>query len=195
MKDYLLNAMRALAVAVAALLPVSAHAQTVVKQPQFIQNQQWADLGNGPLDIQPVEGNGAVYSALGTGVGSTSGSSTTLTLTATPAIAPLVGGLISGAGITSGTTVSAFNGTTTITLSAAMTVAASTPIAWGAACPAATAANVPGTPPAANAQLGAPLNLRSGIGSTYPLYTQARLCAYGAQQNGFSFLSFAIGAH
>lgn len=199
MKDYILN-IRAAAVAVAlalvAMLPSEgALAQTVFKQPSFVQNQQWVDLGNGPLDIQAVEGAGSVYSSLGSGIGSTSGASTTLTLTATPAVAPCVGCLISGSGITSGTTVAAYNGTTTITLSAAMTVAASTPISWGAACPAATAVNVPGVAPQTVASLGPPLNVRSGVINTYPMYTQARLCGYGSQQAGFEFLTFSIGAH
>lgn len=181
--------------AVAALLPIAASAQTVVSQPVFIQSRQWVDLGNGPLDIQPIEGGGILYSSLGSGVGSTSGSSTTLTLTGTPAIAPCVGCIISGAGITSGTTVAAFNGTTTITLSAAMTVAASTPLAWGAACPAATAVNVPGVQPNTVASLSPPLTSRAGQNVTLPLYTQARICAYGALQNGWTFVYFAIGAH
>jgi hypothetical protein len=169
--------------------------QTVTKQPAFIPSQQWIDLGNGPLDVQPIEGNGTVYSSLGSGVGSTSGSSTALTLTGTPAIAPCVGCIISGAGITSGTTVSAFNGTTGITLSSAMTVAASTALSWGAACPAATAANVPGVAPGTVASLSAPAVMRAGVGGTYPFYTQARLCAYGAAQAGLTLLYFAIGAH
>lgn len=193
MKNRFIVATLALAVA---LLPFAAYAQTVTKQPAFIQNQQWLDLGNGPLDIQPVEGNGNIYSSLGTGTGSTSGSSTTLTLTGTPAIAPLVGGIISGTGITSGTTVSAFNGTTTITLSAAMTVAASTALSWGAACPAATATNVPGVNPNTVASLSSPLQVRAATSpTTFPLYTQARICAYGSFQAGWTFLYFAIGAH
>jgi hypothetical protein len=176
-----------------------AFAQTVTKIPVFVANQQWNDLGNGPLDMQGVEGAGALYSSLGSGVGSTSGSSTTLTLTGTPAIAPCVGCIISGAGITSGTTVSAFNGTTTITLSAAMTVASSTPLAWGAACPAATAANVPGVNPNTVASLSPPVLVRAAGNQggllTLPFYTQARICAYGGQQAGFTLLYFAIGAH
>jgi hypothetical protein len=189
---------RLLAILLAAALPISdAIAQTVTSQPTFIQSRQWADLGNGPLDIQPVEGNGSLYSSSGTGIGSTSGSSTSLTLTAAPAIQPCVGCIISGSGITSGTTVTAFNGVTNITLSASMTVPASSAIAWGAACPAATAANVPGVAPGTITplQLSAPLQIRSGMNNTFPLYTQARLCAYGAQQNGWTFLYFAIGAH
>jgi hypothetical protein len=174
-----------------------ARAQTVVSQPSFIQSRQWTDAGNGPLDFQPIEGEGIVYSSFGTAIGSTSGSSTTLTLTATPAIAPCVGCIISGAGITSGTTVTAFNGTTTVTLSAAMTVAASTPVAYGAACPAATAVNVPGVQPNTVTSLSPPATIRtsSDAGRTFPFYTQARLCAYGAFLNGWTFLTFAIGAH
>lgn len=183
-------------VALAAALS-DVHAQTVTSQPFFIQSRQWLDLGNGPLDFQPLEGEGSVYSSFGTAVGSTSGSSTTLTLTATPAIAPCVGCIISGAGITSGTTVAAFNGTTTVTMSAAMTVAASTPVAYGAACPAATAVNVPGVQPNTVASLSPPANVRTSAdaGRTFPFYTQARLCAYGVFLNGWTFLTFAIGAH
>lgn len=174
---------------------VSAIAQTVVAQPAFIGSQRWIDLGNGPVEVQPIEGNGDLYTSFGTGVGSTSGSSTTLTLTATPAVAPCVGCIISGAGITSGTTVAAFNGTTTVTLSAAMTVAASTALAWGAACPAATAIGTPGVSPNTVASLGSPAVLRAGQGTGYPMYTQGRICVYAAQQSGFTFLYFAIGAH
>jgi len=188
-------------VVLAALIALSgvAHAQTVVNQPVFVPSRQWVDIGNGPTDIQPVEGNGELYSSLGTGVGSTSGSSTTLTLTGTPpaGTAPCVGCIISGTGITSGTTVAAFNGTTTITLSAAMTVASMTPLSWGSACPAATAANVPGASPNTANALSSPLNLRSqgAASGTYPMYTQARICAYGLFQNGFTFVFFPIGAH
>lgn len=184
MKDHL----RKLALSVAiALIALAAQAQTVTKQPQFAGTNAWVDLGNGPTELLPIEGNGQAFTALGTGIGSTSGSSTTLTLTATPTIPPCVGCLISGTGITSGTSVTAFNGTTTITLSAAMTVAASTPLAWGAACPTA------GAPPAG----AAPLNLRAGTSearAATPLYTQARICLTGGAQGGLTFTNFAIGA-
>lgn len=169
----------------ATVLPEAAPAQVVTQLPSYIDsNGGVSDLGNGPLEFIALSGNGTLFTSSGTGVGSTSGSSTTLTLTGTPATPPCVGCVISGTGITSGTTVAAFNGTTTITLSAAMTVAASTALAWGAACPT-TAAGVrgvfvqPGQPPA------------NGL----PFYTQARLCGYAGNGPGLSVLSFAIGAH
>jgi len=92
--------------------------------------------------------------------------------------------VISGTGITSGTTVAAFNGTTVITLSAAMTVAASTPLAWGMACPASsTGFRVmllqPGQPTAPD----------------IPLYTQARICGGAQFTAGATIIPFAIGAH
>jgi hypothetical protein len=171
-----------------ALMPaLPASAQTVTKQPQFVASQAWLDYGNGPTEVYPVEGNGILYSSLGTGVGSTSGSSTTLTLTGTPAVPPCVGCIISGTGITSGTTVSVFNGTTTITLSAAMTVAASTALSWGAACP------TSGQPTAAS--LSPPINMRASTGErpAFPMYTQARICVYGGSQGGVTTENFAIG--
>jgi hypothetical protein len=172
------------------------------KQPAFIQNQQWLDLGNGPLDIEPIEGNGSIYSSGGTGLGSTSGNSTNLTLNAIPAIQPCVGCILGGVtnlglATTTPITITAFNGVTTVTLSAPLNITNSTLLGWGAVCPAATAANTPGPAPGTITplQLSAPLSMRSGVGGTYPMYTQNRLCAYGALQNGFTFLYFAIGAH
>lgn len=198
------------AAAVVAAVLGSAHAQyatstvvaPVAKQPAFVPNQQWQDLGNGPLDVQPVEGNGNVYTSSGTGTGSTSGNSTALTLSAVPAVQPCVGCILAGVtnlGLATATpiTVTAFNGVTSVTLSAPLNIGSGTSLAWGAACPAATAANVPGVLPGSITplQLGAPLPVRGGVGGTFPLYTQGRLCAYGGQQNGFTFLYFAIGAH
>lgn len=124
-----------------------------------------ADIGNGPIKVRMVQGNASIFTAQGSGVGSTVGSSTSLTLTSTPATAPKVGAIISGSGITSGTTVAAYNGTTGITLSAAMTVPASTALAWGASCPASTA--------------GIPSQYitASVMADYYLLYTQARVCA------------------
>lgn len=173
------------ALALTAMLPSDgALAQVVTKLPVFVAPGTAVDLGNGPLEFLPVLGNGWIFTNQGSGVGSTSGASTTLTLTATPAVAPCVGCIISGAGITSGTTVAAFDGTTTITLSAAMTVAASTPLAWGAACPTTVAAAIafPNMPIQA-----------SNYG--YPFYTQARICSYSANGPGLQVLPFAIGAH
>lgn len=182
------NAIFAALAALALFLPVIAPAQTTVnKQPNFVASQSWLDVGNGPFVIVPLNGNGVMYTASGSGVGSTSGSSTTLTLTATAAAnPPCVGCGISGTGITAGTTVAAFNGTTSITLSAAMTVAASTPISWGSACPTSGA-------PGAAVGLSAPSELRAsaGIPPLVPIYTYARLCAYGAFQGGLTFANFA----
>lgn len=179
------NALLALGALLLVLLPEAAPAQVVTQLPVFITPNAVTDLGNGPLEIKIGMGSAMIGTAQGSGVGSTSGSSTTLTLTATPATAPCVGCLISGTGITSGTTVAAFNGTTTITLSAAMTVAASTPLAWGAACPA-TALTLPVMPLQSGATQGA---------TDFPFYTQARICGYGQYSAGAQILVFPIGAH
>lgn len=200
MKNRILNYGIGLALAfAAAMLPLKADAQNAIKQPAFIQNQQWLDLGNGPLDILPVEGTGNAYTSVGTGIGS--GTTTTVTLTATPAIPPCVGCGISCAAGTAGCTfgvtsiVTAFNGTTTITTNTSQTVAASTPLTWGAACPAATATNTPGVNPNTVTSLSSPLPVRSGSNNAFPIYTLARLCMYGSFQNGLTFLYFPIGAH
>jgi hypothetical protein len=166
----------------AMLLPDSVKAQVVVGLPVNVNNSVVADLGNGPLELRIVQGNMLLATSQGSGIGSTSGASTTLTLTATPTTPPCVGCIISGAGITSGTTVAAFNGTTTITLSAAMTVAASTPLSWGAACPA-SLASFPVMP------------VQASVGGDIPLYTQARICAGAQSSPGAAILPFPIGAH
>lgn len=165
---------------------VPALAQTVVPLPVFVDNNQGAvkDLGNGPTEIKMLQGSAQLFTMNGSGVGSTSGSSTSLTLTAVPTTAPCVGCIISGTGITSGTTVSAYNGVTSITLSAAMTVAASTAVAWGAACPTTF------TPPITGVIL-----VQAGVGADLPLYTQARVCAAGQFAAGATLLQFPIGAH
>jgi hypothetical protein len=174
---------RAALIAALALLPLPALAQTVVAVPTVVKSATIVDLGNGPTEVRTLQGNMGLFTSQGSGVGSTSGSSTTLTLTATAAAdPPCVGCIISGAGITSGTTVSAFNGTTGITLSAAMTVAASTALAWGQACPSA--------PPQVALAL-----VQAAVGSDFPLYTQARVCAYGGNGPGAILAQFAIGAH
>jgi hypothetical protein len=175
---------RAALVALTMLAPIPALAQTVVAIPTNVSPRAVVDLGNGPTDIQMLQGNLGIFTSQGSGVGSTSGSSTTLTLTATAAgDPPCVGCIISGTGITSGTTVAAFNGTTGITLSAAMTVAASTALAWGMACPSA--------PPTVALAL-----IQASVGSsTLPMYTQARICAYGGNGPGGLFTQFPIGAH
>lgn len=172
----------ALAALLVAMASWGASAQVVTQLPQFAAPSTVLDMGNGPQEIRMLDGSMGVFTSQGSGVGSTSGSSTSLTLTGTPTTAPCVGCIISGTGITSGTTVAAFNGTTAVTLSAAMTVAASTAVAWGAACPS--------TPGSARQAL-----LRASVGGDVPLYTQARLCASGNTGPGGSFLSFAIGAH
>lgn len=194
MKNVLLGVLAAIALVFAMALPEGALAQTVTKQPQFAASQAWVDLGNGPTEVLPIEGNGSVYTASGSGTGGNGGvSGTTLTLTGTPSVPPCVGCEISGSGITSGTTVTAFNGTTSITISAAMTVQTGTALAWGAACPTSGV-------PAANAASGlsSPINMRAGVGAgsgrpAYPLYTDARICAYGGAQGG-SFTNFPIAA-
>ncbi len=172
------------------MLPGIALAQTAIKQPYAIGSNAWVDLGNGPTEVLPVEGNGNLYTSGSTGVGSTSGSSTALTLTATPTFPPCVGCVISGTGITAGTTVTATS-TTSVTLSAAMTVASSTALAWGVACP------TSGAPPV-NASISAPINMRAtaGVAATgYPIYSGARVCGFGGAQSGATVLSFPIGAH
>ncbi len=185
MKRIFLSALLAL------LLPVLAFAQTAIKQPYAIGNNAWVDIGNGPTEILPVEGTGILYTFGSTGVGSTSGSSTALALTALPTFSPCVGCVISGTGITAGTTVSATSGTS-VTLSAAMTVASSTALAWGVACP------TSGSPPT-TANISAPINMRATAGNAtaggFPLYTEARVCGYGGAQAGITVLSFPIGGH
>ena len=169
-------------VLLALLLPAVALAQTVVTQPSYINPGTSTDLGNGPVELKIMSGNALIATSSSTGVGNTSGSSTTLTLTGTPATPPCVGCIISGTGVTSGTTVTAFNGTTGVTLSAAMTVAASTPLAWGAACPSSPPAQVV-------------LPVQASVGGDIPFYTQARICAYSPNGPGAAVLVFAIGAH
>ena len=181
MKKFFKRARSAL-VALAFLAPLPALAQTVVQVPQNINAHVVADLGNGPTELRVLQGQLGVFTSQSSGIGSTSGSATLLTLTATPTTIPCVGCIISGTGITSGTTVSAFDGGLKVTLSAAMTVAASTPVAWGAACPS--------SPPSAPIAL-----LQAAVGGDLPMYTQARVCAYGGNGPGGLFTQFAIGAH
>jgi hypothetical protein len=137
-------------------------AQNATTWPQVAITTSVFDFGNGPLQIRVVRGSPFIFASQGSGTGSTAGSSTTLTLTSTPATPPCIGCLITGTGITAGTTVVAYNGTTGITLSAAMTVAASTPLNWGAACPSTYTSPyyVQGSPQA----------------DYWPLYTTARVC-------------------
>ena len=192
--------------ALAIMLATPALAQTAAKQPTFIQSQQWADLGNGPTEVIPVEGVGALYtSGGGAGVTGTSAGTTALTLSGTPAVPPCIGCVITASPtntaactIPANTTVTAYNGTTGVTTSASTTCTAAS-LTWGAACPAATAPNVPGTAPGAflAGALSAPINLRVTTGniSGYPVYSAARLCLYGSQQGGLTLIQFPIGAH
>ena len=173
----------ALAVVLAVLMPLSALAQTVVAVPTNVSARAIADLGNGPTEIRVLQGQMGVFTSQGSGTGSTSGSATPLTLTATPTTVPCVGCIISGTGITSGTTVGSYTASTlVIGLSAAMTVATGTAVAWGAACP--------GAPPTVAIAL-----VQAAVGGDLPMYTQARVCAYGGNGPGALFTQFAIGAH
>ncbi len=166
-----------------ALVPLSAIAQTVVAVPTVVNSRAVVDLGNGPTEVKIAQGNLGLFTSSGSGTGSTSGSATPLTLTATPLTVPCVGCIISGAGITSGTTVGTYTASTlVIGLSAAMTVTTGTAVAWGAACPVA-----PPTNPLLLAQ--------AGVGADLPFYTQARVCAYGGTGPGGLLMQFAIGAH
>ena len=170
------------AVLIAALASAApAAAQVVTSLPKYAASGTVFDAGNGPTEIRMLSGSMAIFTSQGSGVGSTSGSSTSLTLTTTPLTVPCVGCIISGTGITSGTTVTAYSGTN-ITLSAVMTVASSTALAWGAACP--------GSPPTAPAAL-----VQAAVGADMPFYTQARVCTYGVRGPGGQFLQFAVGAH
>lgn len=141
----------------------AALAQTVAPWPNVITAPAVYDFGNGPFKLRLIKGNAFVFTSQGSGIGSTAGSSTALTLTTTPLTPPCVGCVISGSGITAGTTVAAFNGTTGVTLSAAMTVPASSALAWGAACP---------------STYTRPNFIQLSAGADYlPLYTYARVCA------------------
>jgi len=169
----------------AAMLPTDgALAQTVTQQPLFLSPNVVTDLGNGPLELKMMNGGANVASVFGTGLGS--GSTTSITLTATPTVnPPCVGCLISGAGITGVTTITAYNGTTGITVNTSQTISASTPLAWGAACPA--------SPPPVSLPMVALRTITSS--GDYPFYTEARLCAYGNSGPGAQVLTFPIGAH
>lgn len=187
--DYFKNAGRAallaLSLFVATLLPEGALAQTVSQLPTAVSGGLTVtDMGNGPLEIRVVQGNLLLATSQGNNgsLNSSSSASTTLTLTNTPTTPPCIGCQISGSGITSGTTVAAYNGTTGITLSAAMTIPANTLIQWGAACPS-TPNGLPVLPFQAN------------VGADLPLYTQARICGWSQNAAGAQVLPFPIGAH
>lgn len=193
MKEYLTTfraAVFALAVALAAQFGGAAFAQTVTQQPQFAAPRTVLDLGNGPTELMPLLGNGFVFTSQGSGIGS--GTTTTVTLTATPTVPPCIGCSISGGTLTASSHVTAFNGTTTITTDTSQTVAASTPLSWGAACPVSTQA-APLQPSAAFLML--PLSAIDPFARGVPLFTGARVCAYGGTGPGLQFVNFAIGAH
>lgn len=195
MKNYFTYKLRvAIAAALIALLPVAALAQTVTFQPNFAPPRTIVDLGNGPTEVLPINGNGGVFTALGTGTGSAA-ASTAFTLTASAAAnPPCVGCFITcpspvNCTIPASTTVAAFNGTTGITLSAAATVTAAQ-VNFGTLCPVSTqAAPVQPTQPMAF------LQAVSGNYSAVPLYTQGHVCVYGGIGPGLQFANFAIGAH
>lgn len=176
----------ALIAAAALAAPIAVPAQTVVPLPVYVDNTAGAvkDLGNGATEIKVLSGSAQLFTMSSTGTsGNGTSSSTALTVTATPATPPCVGCIISGTGITSGTTVTATSATS-ITLSAAMSVATSTTLSWGAACPA-TFTSAP----------GGSILVQAGVGGDLPLYTQARICAAGQYAAGATLLQFPIGAH
>ena len=169
--------------ALASLAPIPALSQTVVQVPTVVKAATVVDLSNGPTEIRTIQGNLGLFTSQGSGTGQTANgsSSTAVVLTAVPATAPCVGCIISGTAITSGTTVTAYS-VTSITLSAGMSVATSTTLSWGAACPSA--------PPTAPLAL-----VQASVGADLPMYTQARVCAYGGNGPGALITQFAIGAH
>lgn len=183
-----LRALLVLAAAAAALAvaPIAAPAQTVVPLPTYVDNTQGSvkDLSNGPTEIKVLTGTAQLFTMSSTGTsGNGTSSSTALTVTATPATPPCVGCIISGTGITSGTTVTATSATS-ITLSAAMSVATSTALSWGAACPTTFTAPANGS-----------ILVQAGVGGDIPLYTQARICATSQFAAGGTLVQFPIGAH
>ena len=170
---------RAALAALALLMPLPALAQSVVAVPTNVSPRTIVDLGNGPTELRVLQGNLGVFTSQGSGV---SGNSvTSITVTVTPTTIPCVGCIVSGTGITSGTTIVG-SGATYITLSASMYVATATTLSWGVACPAA--------PPAVAIAL-----IQAAVGSDLPMYTQARVCAYGGNGPGATLAQFAIGAH
>ena len=181
----------------------AANAQTANRQPLFAATNAWVDAGNGPTEIMPIEGAATVYTSgvNATGVTATSAASTSMTLSATPAIPPCVGCAVTCAltntavcTIPAGTTVTAYNGSTGVTTSAATTTTAAS-LSWGVACP---TSGFPTAPSAAGNVLSPPLNLRAGVEpftAGIPVYSASRICVYGSQQAGLTFVNFPIGAH
>lgn len=175
---------RALAIASALLCAGPALAQTVTSLPVYTGNNpnSVVDLGNGPTEVRILTGQAQIFTSSSSGTsGNGTTSSTAVTVTATPSTPPCVGCIISGTGITSGTTVTATSGTS-ITLSAAMSVATSTTLSWGAACPASSSGV-------------AAILVQAAVGADLPLYTQARICTSGQFAAGATLLQFPIGAH
>lgn len=195
MRDFvnsLRTSLAGLAIALALLLPASqAGAQTVTPLPVYTDNQPGnvRDLGNGPLELRVLGGNGQIFVMSGTANATsvtnstgTQGASTVLNLTATPTTLACVGCILSGPGIPSGATVISLNGSTQMSISNTVNLNAATPISFGVACPASVGSN--------------PVMLvQSGVGADLPLYTQARVCASGQNAAGATLLPFAIGAH
>jgi len=192
------------ALIIASLFGGDANAQSAAKQPFFAATNAWVDVGNGPTELLAIEGSAVGYtSGGGAGVTGTSAASTAMTLSGTPAVAPCVGCVITCAPsntavctIPAATTVTAYNGTTGVTTSVATTTTAAS-LNWGAACPATGTAPTP--PSATGNTLSPPLNLRAAAGSTgsglaTPVYSTARVCVYGGQQQGGTFVNFPIGA-
>lgn len=192
MKKCLLSLMRVALLALAALVPGLAFAQTVTQQPVFVAPRTVVDLGNGPTEVLAILGNGAVFTSQSSGVGQTAGgaSATLLTLTATPTTVPCVGCILSGTGITSGTTATAYDGGLKVTMSTALSVATSTTVSWGAACPVSSQ-----TTPVQVPQSSLLALIQAAVSPALPFYTQARVCAYGVTGPGMQMVNFAIGAH
>lgn len=189
----------AVALALGAFLPSHADAQTVVRQPFFAATNSWVDVGNGPTELLAVEGSAVGYTALNSAIGSVA-AGTAVTLTTTPSPAPCVGCFVScpspvACTIPAATTVVSFTPPFALVISASSTITAAT-INFGVACP---TSGIPPAPNAAGSPLGAPLNLRAAVGSTgaglaTPVYSTARICVYGGQQQGGTLVNFPIGA-
>jgi hypothetical protein len=183
MKKFLL----AMAMLLGIALPDVAAAQVVVPLPVALNANSVVDLGNGPLELRVLLGNAWLFTASGssTETAGTSGSpNLTVALNLSPA--PLVGAIVSGVGVVSGTTVVSYTaGTGVIVLSANLSANAAGVYSFGIACPA-FAAGLP-TP---NIALQA-----GGSQNDLPIYTQARICGYAANGPGATLLPFPIGAH
>jgi hypothetical protein len=181
MKKFLL----ALAALLAMALP--ARAQVVVALPIALNANSVVDLGNGPLELRVLLGNAWLFTAQGssTETAGTSGSpNLTVALNLSPA--PLVGAIVSGVGVVSGTTVVSYTaGTGVIVLSANLSANAAGVYSFGVACPA-----FAGGLPTPNIALQA-----GNAQSDLPIYSQARICGYAANGPGAAVLPFPIGAH